>query len=36
MSKLNFRVYNGEEINGDLIVPQLSDHILIKIKKKAA
>lgn len=36
MSKLNFRVYNGEEINGDLIVPQLSDDILIKIKKKAA
>lgn len=35
MSKLNFRAYNGEEINGDLIVPQLTDDILTKIKKKA-
>jgi hypothetical protein len=36
MSKLNFRAYNGEEINGDLIVPQLTDDILTKIKKKDA
>ena len=35
LSKLNFRVYNKDEINGDLIVPKLDEDTINKIKVKA-
>ena len=35
LSKLNFRVYNKDEINGDLIVPKLDEDTIKKIKVKA-
>lgn len=35
LSKLNFKVYNKDEINGDLIVPKLDEDTINKIKVKA-
>ena len=34
LKKINFRVYNKDEINGDLITPSLNDDLLAKIKNK--
>lgn len=34
MSKFNFKVYNNQEINGDLITPTLTKEIALKLKKE--
>jgi len=33
--KLKFKAYNGDEVNGDLIVDSLDDDLVSKIKAKA-
>lgn len=34
MSKFNFKVYNHDEINGDLITPDLSSELILKLKQQ--
>jgi hypothetical protein len=34
MSKFNFKVYNHDEINGDMITPDLSSELILKLKQQ--